>query len=998
MAYTLNANFIKAMSGANVEPVVHCSIALSGTTMDFHNSIEKLDASVTGDPLLNDVTSVAQSVDPVTRKVQHGEITLTLVDDGKIRALVSSQNFLDKVVTVKLGETSLALSDFVGIFRGPIVSILPEPGGIVLKVRTFSNQVKGVKTFRTYVASHPFEVVNQMLQDCGVAAGDIDTASFTPSNHTDISHYTFSSYVFFRDEIDGVSNNPPPAISGALPVFTREDLDSSMTFNLQIDIEAFISETMRLTRSTLITDPGTGDIKISRYNSSEAVTKHFTTDDYRDFVQEDSGLDIITEVKTAFAKASSVDGLIQSDNTAAAAFGARDFSHNVRYLSANSLHIGDQFASGGTAFLGFLTDGGQCGTRGLGGSVAQPADAKISADRPFYGLYRTEVLKSITAFNDAIANDIILDFPAVDHDGDPAGTIETVGAGLSTTLVTRPFAGTQADGVETTATGFQSVLDATMAYEYGEYLLNRFSNTCPIVRISVGIEHLNVEVGDLVSLDSDLFLSAELGLDGLDSSTKFEVTKREVTPVGDSIGVELELTYATTSGAPTVTVTAKPPAAIQGNPRRTIKSNLIAARSGSNNNSIVDNQTTNFSVSATSGLNVSVSAGFAIGSGSSVEAKTATTLAMTASKDTYLGISLANATFIRQPVANGAQEPSLAPGEVRLAKVVTDGSGVTSVVDLRNYGAISIEQFDKTAFSPGRQLIWNDGFGIYPTNGQTPPGWDKTTSTPGTDFIKNESVVYDGRYAIKTLGTSTAVRLLSEKIPVDKNRIYRASAFYQQAAAMNMRLSVYWWKIDRTASSTAFTSVYNANLSSTGAWQNITGVVTPPSDCVYASLDLYSVNTGVSYFNNASLEVEPFSFSAKRTSSNFTPSGSGDAVEFNTELHDHGAVYNTSNGQFTAPLSGTYSFSSNVSFDGTSGARLVAVSIVASTGGVLASSYIGSAINGTDEWNDVVVSLNVASADLVKGETVEVQIAYDAGATAPVIRHTYSFFSGREIR
>ena len=73
----------------------------------------------------------------------------------------------------------------------------------------------------------------------------------------------------------------------------------------------------------------------------------------------------------------------------------------------------------------------------------------------------------------------------------------------------------------------------------------------------------------------------------------------------------------------------------------------------------------------------------------------------------------------------------------------------------------------------------------------------------------------------------------------------------------------------------------------------------------------------------------------------------------------------------------------------------MAVSIVASTGGVLASSYIGSAVNGTDEWNDVAVSLNVASAALVKGETVEVQIAWDAAA--PVVRHSFSFFSGREI-
>ena len=102
MAYTLNANFIKAMGRATVEPVVHCSIALSGTTMDFHSSPEALDSTVTGDPLLGEVTTVSQSVDPISRKVQHGEMTFTLVDDGKIRGLVSSQSFNEKIITVKL--------------------------------------------------------------------------------------------------------------------------------------------------------------------------------------------------------------------------------------------------------------------------------------------------------------------------------------------------------------------------------------------------------------------------------------------------------------------------------------------------------------------------------------------------------------------------------------------------------------------------------------------------------------------------------------------------------------------------------------------------------------------------------------------------------------------------------------------------------------------------------------------------------------------------------
>ena len=683
--------------------------------------------------------------------------------------------------------------------------------------------------------------------------------------------------------------------------------------------------------------------------------------------------------------------MIQRDATAETAIGATDFSHTVNYLSGSAVVNPSGLDGSSTYFLGFSSDGGIAGTRDLV-AASQPADAKLSADRPFFGLYRTEILKSITAFSGTALE---ITFPERDHDGDLTGSTHDASTGITTTLVSRPFAGTAADGVEASATGVKTVVDATMAFDYGTYLLERFSNTCPIVRIQTGLEHLSVEIGDLVSVDSNIFLATELGLDGADSNVKFEVTQREVTPLGDSIGIEFELTYATHASAPSVTVTSKTPVAPTATPVRVPSGGFIAARSGTSNNAVIDNQALSFAVTTTSGLGISIAGGAVNASGHIIQNDASQALTMTASKDTYIGINPFTAGYYKQELSSGAAEPALGPGEVRLAKIVTDGSSVTSITDLRNFGQISIEQLDKTAFTPGRSLIWNAGFTTYPNNGATPPGWDVTTSTPGTDFIKEETVIRDGRYSIKTLGTSQVVRLVSEKIPVDKNRVYRASAFYRQAAAMNMRLFVFWWKQDKTASSTASTSVFNANLGSTGAFQNITGVVTPPSDCAYASLDLSSANTGVSYFNNADLTVESFSFSAKRTSSDFTPSASGDAVEFNTEIHDHGDIYNTSNGQVTIPISGLYTFSTNISFDGTSGSRFLAVSIVASTSGTLASSFINDAINGTDEYNDVAVSLDVAAASLVKGETVEVQITYNA--TAPVIRHSFSFFSGREI-
>lgn len=51
----------------------------------------------------------------------------------------------------------------------------------------------------------------------------------------------------------------------------------------------------------------------------------------------------------------------------------------------------------------------------------------------------------------------------------------------------------------------------------------------------------------------------------------------------------------------------------------------------------------------------------------------------TASKDTYVDVGV-DGVVDYDPVANGASAPALAASHVRIAKVVTDGSGITSVV------------------------------------------------------------------------------------------------------------------------------------------------------------------------------------------------------------------------------------------------------------------------------------------------------------------------------
>ena len=211
-----------------------------------------------------------------------------------------------------------------------------------------------------------------------------------------------------------------------------------------------------------------------------------------------------------------------------------------------------------------------------------------------------------------------------------------------------------------------------------------------------------------------------------------------------------------------------------------------------------------------------------------------------------------------------------------------------------------------------------------------------------------------------------------------------------------MKLFVYWWKADRTASSTASTTVYNANLTAADAWQNISAVVDPPSDAVYASLELNSANTGVSYFNNASLEVEPFSFQVYGAATTAPGTKGVFQVKFNNESHDYGGNYDHSGSayDFEAPAAGVYEFSSKIEgvYVGSFSYLLL---MIYKNGAVLKSNY------GTDRTVSSLVgfaSVDTGPIELVKGDLITVQMHPEIQTSYTLSTGAHqTYFSGRKI-
>jgi hypothetical protein len=970
MAGSPDADWLEAMRTATVEPVVHCSIALSGTTMDFHNwASGGLVASITGDPLLSSITSVTQQVDPIERSVQASELSLELLDDGKIRGLVATQNFLNSIVTIKLGTPSITLSKFELIFKGPIVRLQPAEGKIIIKVQALESMIKDKKNFRTYYNKHPFEIVDQMLQDSGVASGDIDSTSFTPSTYSaDISHYCFSSMVTGSDfENDMFWDYETSSPNNAASTSYLHD----WTYHV-LRFIPFVDEVLRLTRTSMFVNTA-GKVALKHFDASEAVVKHFTTDDYSDFEQVETDVPIYNKMNCAFRN-SGPQRFVRKDSTSITNYEEQPYETPVLYLAPYS----NYYENGGTPQAGDIVPG-FAGVKNL--LTSQSTEAP-SADRPVYWLHRQEVIKATGAFT--ATNQYYGRIYAAN--GDVTSSVEYYPRYITmSSVATRPFFGNQSGEAE----WGNKVWDLTATYDFCDYVLTRFSNTAPAIRITTTLEFAYLEIGDLVSLDNDVFLSPELALDGLDSSVKFEVVGREITPLGDSVNIVFDLVYATKTSPPSTSLASQ----IAGQFETMMPRSLLDAIS--NGLMGVNSVGAGLVVGAGSGLEGTIEAGSA-SAGGQFPIGLAAQMGFTAiaNRHNYVGINGLTGEPIVTDVATSDPEPRLGPSEIRLGLAVAGGSSISSVSDLRQIGNVSAEQINKEAIAPGIILLWNPGFDIWPDTSDAPPAWDVDSGAVGTDLERSTTQIHSGRYSAKVLNTSTIASLTSSKIPVNSNKPYRAAAWVYLSGGFDVVVDVFWFKSDRSACSTASTNVYNATPS-TGAWVNISGVVSPPSDAAFATVrirrDASPGNVG--YFDDVSLTEEPVSFMAYGASVTALSKDTLTLVKAGNESHDYGGHYDETNYEFTAPGNGTYEFSASIKINVTSGPASGCILTLKKDTSVFKESH-----GGVDSLNDTAGgTIYSGVVELQKGDEISfyVTLINKAGTIQTGASETY--FSGRKI-
>ncbi|WP_157213474.1 heparinase II/III domain-containing protein [Paenibacillus senegalensis] len=149
-----------------------------------------------------------------------------------------------------------------------------------------------------------------------------------------------------------------------------------------------------------------------------------------------------------------------------------------------------------------------------------------------------------------------------------------------------------------------------------------------------------------------------------------------------------------------------------------------------------------------------------------------------------------------------------------------------------------------------QEFLVNGGFEEFSSGSFS--GWNVLNS--GTIFEQVSSTVYEGEYSVKITDTDSLGKgLRSQFYPVNPNQAYQASVYSYNESGRSQLYLEFW-----DSSHTRIQTTIQTN-SSLGLWQQIEIKAMAPETAAYATVLVYldGPNTGISYFDNASLRIAP---------------------------------------------------------------------------------------------------------------------------------------------
>lgn len=675
-------------------------------------------------PAVVDVSAVAAEYSPESQRTQIGGVTITMLDTV-MRPIINAHRMKGMKVTITLGEQSLPSAFFQPYFVGVIDETLPEPDGrnVRLICMDIWSLLGDIEITGAWLDLHPLEIVEDILDSkLGLDSSLWDATSLDPS---DAAHAEHSHLVGMRAKVLGTY------------VMASDHTVYTPTSALEL-----ISQLMEVVGGNIIIQED-GKVRANIFDPSTAAVAHWDDTIIKDLVQVSNWKGrIFNRVSVGaggamgsinymapgghlqYTKPQS-DFVYTVDDTASQTnhgFGvqtSRVFSkviNNPWVMSSlcqlsptNRIYSGDyRLVLNGTSDPATLLVNciQMSGTRLAGAS--QPAWAKPSSTRPVYLLVRDaqdggqEILKMTTAVSvgsgSGPGRTVQYLYPNPDGDPEIASYTAHIGGMIGT------FARAQLGTTKRAFNYGAFAMDITPQVYMANKLLARYSEASPKISVTTSIDQYAVQLGDLITIDWPEFLF--YNADGIDNTTKWEVVSKSAKPPM----IEWVLVRAV-EGTPT-----KSHATWGDDLTRNMQTVRQLATKAFTDVAIVQGLT----VTATGGFGVTVSVGVSSdGLNEFVLLGDGTDLTMAASKDTYLYQDITSGGVVREEVALGAAEPAPSPNLVPIAKVTTDGSGVTSVADRTRDkdGIVTNTSMGNSSMYAAGSLVANGDFGDWGTGG-----------------------------------------------------------------------------------------------------------------------------------------------------------------------------------------------------------------------------------------------------------------------------------------
>lgn len=735
------AAWIDAASGEN-DPVALLSVYDGSTTWQAvdkwpgHSDLNAVDQG------LVEFTPLSEEVDPFTREVEIGSMTIEVADKW-IRPIVVNNVLFGRRARLQLGFVGLASSDYLTIFTGSIEEPPhPRPGGQTVTIECLGilAMLARVKIAGYWANKHPLEIGEDILEKAGLPAAMIDYDALDPSG---VGHEVFSgsglddltkggswtgagastfaitidatgatdTFTWTKDGAGGATGvaitESAQALSDGVTVTfaakTGHTVDDQWTIECSDELDAVshfctsygvrngytghgpmkCGDAMKQLNAIGALVNGAwgvnanGQVTFRMFDSSRSAEDHWDDASIDDLEQLED-VQICNECNVLWRRNGDEHECkyTQEDTDSQSSFAFPGTSERVF-----SEKIETRWLDYGHARLGVaLTDVATSTSSGIGNahgwtggrwpgypSVAQPEWCKISAARPAYLRFvdrsdrsAMEIVKVTSA---SPSGQQMLS--CVDPDDGELIHIGPYPRLLTINTMVRGQLGTA--GVAHVAQQ-TDMYDITIPYFMAATRIARFGGGAAKVKVITPISKAWLTTGDLVTIEHEPYL--DYGLDGIDSGDgKWEITRKEIVLYGAEPHCEFLLTSAIeTSPSTSHSAMDAPYLGVVGNMLDETDQEFVGER----------HVPSGLVVTQDAGLVGDISAGTITNGVVSAQVPDISHT-FTASKDTYVVVSLLDGSVSFYETALAAGRPTFDAYETEIAKVVTGAAAIGSV-------------------------------------------------------------------------------------------------------------------------------------------------------------------------------------------------------------------------------------------------------------------------------------------------------------------------------